>query len=398
MTRSGPGSDDPERRILDDFGSDSGFLAFADVSNADLLFLVPALLVAMVALEITVIATGQFFAGVALALVVLGIAGAYVYICPDHRTPLGLLRSFIAHHRRETTMTLTTDTDDGTDTPPDVRELTRVRAVEPEADAIRRRDETLVGALRIEPANLALADPDQWDRAARGLGSVLNSLDYPVQIHSSARRVDPERMTAAYDDRRTDPDVKSTPALQEIVEKCRTAHEFAFQKPRPSWEEIVDVYRRRRPQEFHERGTSIRRYHATIPVDIQAVSLQENAWVGRLESVPLVGTLLASVLADALMQDERRGAIEERQRSILEERRTHLADQLTSVEGVDVHPVTAADLTTLVEEYWCGQRTEYTDAGPHLRTAPVVTSETDGTEHRPQSNPPTSTPTEADHQ
>ena len=361
MTCLGPGGDDPERRILEDIGSDSGFLAFADVSNADLLFIVPALLVAMVTLELTVLVTGQFFAGVALALVVLGVASAYVYICPDHRTPLGLLRSFIAHYRRETTMTFTNqDADDGTDTPPDVRELTQVRAVEPEADAIRRQDETLVGALRIDPANLALADNEQWDRAARGLGAVLNSLDYPVQIHSSARRVDPDRMTAAYDDRRTDPDVRSTPALKEIVE----------------------VYRRRRPQEFRDRGTSIRQYHAIVPVEIQAVSLQDNAWVSRLEGVPLIGDRLASMLADALLQDERRDTIEERQRAILEERRTHLADQLTSVEGLDIQPVTAADLTTLVEEFWSGQRTEYSDAGPHLRTTPVVMGDVDADSHR----------------
>lgn len=361
MTRLGPGSDDPERRILEDIGSDSGFLAFADVSNADLLFIVPALLVAMVTLELTVLVTGQFFAGVALALVVLGVASAYVYICPDHRTPLGLLRSFIAHYRRETTMTFTNhDADDGTDSPPDVRELTQVRAVEPEADAIRRQDETLVGALRIDPANLALADNEQWDRAARGLGAVLNSLDYPVQIHSSARRVDPDRMTAAYDDRRTDPDVRSTPALKEIVE----------------------VYRRRRPQEFRDRGTSIRQYHAIVPVEIQAVSLQDNAWVSRLEGVPLIGDRLASMLADALLQDERRDTIEERQRAILEERRTHLADQLTSVEGLDIQPVSAADLTTLVEEFWSGQRTEYSDDGPHLRTTPVVMGDVDADSHR----------------
>lgn len=361
MTRLGPGGDDPERRILEDIGSDSGFLAFADVSNADLLFIVPALLVAMVTLELTVLVMGQFFAGVALALVVLGVASAYVYICPDHRTPLGLLRLFIAHYRRETTMTFTNqDADDGTDTPPDVRELTQVRAVEPEADAIRRQDETLVGALRIDPANLALADNEQWDRAARGLGAVLNSLDYPVQVHSSARRVDPGRMTAAYDDRRTDPDVRSTPALKEIVE----------------------VYRRRRPQEFRDRGTSIRQYHVIVPVEIQAVSLQDNAWVSRLGSVPLIGDRLASMLADALMQDERRDTIAERQRAILEERRTHLADQLTSVEGLDIQPVSAADLTTLVEEFWSGQRTEYSDAGPHLRTTPVVMGDVDADSHR----------------
>lgn len=356
MKDLGPGGDGPERRILDDVGSDSGFLAFTDVSNADLLFLVPALIVAMVTLEIVVIVTGRFFIGVALALAVLGLAGAYVHVCPDHRTPVGLITAFVTHHRRGNTMTFTNTTaETSTETPPDARELTHVRAVEPEADAIRRQDETLVGAVRIDPANLALADQAKWNRAARGLGAVLNALGYPVQIHSSARRVDPARMTATYDDRRTDPDVKSTPALSEIVE----------------------VYRRRRPQEFHERGTSVRQYHAIVPVGIQEVSLEDNAWVSRLQSLPLIGRNLGSVVADVLLRDERREAIEERQRTILRDRRTHLTEQLTSIEGVSAHPVTAADLATLVEEYWSGSRTEYPDDGPHLRTTPVIMSEQD---------------------
>ncbi|MFC6732367.1 hypothetical protein [Haladaptatus sp. DYSN1] len=357
MTGLGPGGDDSERRILDDVGSDSGFLAFTDVSNADLLFLVPALIVAMVTLEAVVIVTGQFFVGVALALTVLAVAGAYVHVCPDHRTPLGLISSFLTHHRRENTMTFTnTTTDTGADTPPDARELTHVRAVEPEADAIRRQDETLVGAVRIDPANLALADQAQWDRAARGLGAVLNALDYTVQIHSSARRVDPARMTAAYDDRRTDPDVRLTPVLAEIVE----------------------VYRRRRPQEFQERGTSIRQYHAIVPVGIQEVSIEDNAWVRRLQSIPLIGDNVGSVVADVLLRDERREKIEERQHAILRDRRTHLTEQLTSIEGVTACPVTTPDLVTLVEEYWSGNRAEYPESGPHLRTTPVVMDKHEG--------------------
>lgn len=258
-------------------------------------------------------------------------------------------------------MTFTTATaTEGSDTPPDVRELTRVRAVEPEVDTIRRTDETLVGAVRIDPANLTLADSDRWDRAARGFGEVLNALDYPVQIHSSARRVDPSRMTAAYDDRRTDPDVQSTPALQEIV----------------------DIYRHCRPREFRERGTSIRQYHVLVPVPIQEVSLESHPWIQRLEGVPVVGARLAPPLADWLLYDDRREAIVERQREILADRRRHLVDQLTSVEGVDVRPVSAADLTTLVEEYWSGQRAEYPDDGPNLRTTPVVMGEHSGQHDR----------------
>lgn len=384
MTRLELGDGDPERRILGDLGSDSGFLAYVHVSNADLLFLGPAILVVMLLFELVVIATGRFFVGVGVALVVLGIASGYVYVCPDHRTPLGLLWSFITHHRRDTTMTFTTTaattaTDPSTDTPADVRELTRVRAVEPDADAIRRADETLIGAVRIEPANLALADGDQWDRAARGLGDVLNALDYPVQIRSAAYRVEASRMTAAYADRRTDPDVQSTPAL----------------------ETIVDVYRRRRPQEFRERGTSIRQYHAIVPVDIQAVSLADHPWVRRLKSAPLVGDHLASLLADGLLYRKCRETIEERQRGILNERRSHLAEQLSSVEEVTARPVAATDLAELVEEYWSGRRTEYADTAHDIRTSPVVMAAHDPEQdhqHRSTTDPTTPSPTEVDYE
>lgn len=367
MTRSRPDGDNPTRRILGDVGSDSGFLAFLDVSNADLLFLIPAVVAAMVSLELVVLATGQFFLGVALALLVLAGAGVYVSVCPDHRTPIGLLYSLIDYHRRNRTMRFTdTNPNDSSDTPPDVRDLTNVRAVEPAADAVRRTDETLVGAVRIDPANLALADASEWNRAAGGFGQVLNTLDFPVQIHSSARRVDPERLTGIYDDRRTDPDVRASPALQELVE----------------------VYRHRRPQAFRERGTSRRQYHILVPVSMQAVSLADHPWVQRLRRLPAVGDRLASPLADGLLYDDRRERIEKRQRAILADRRDHLVNQLMSLEGVEVTPVSAADLTTLLEEYWSGQRAEYPDAGPHLRTTPVVMSD-----HDPPSNRSPTTPT-----
>lgn len=368
MTDSGPGGGDPQRRVLDDVGSDSGFLAFVEVSNADLVFLGPALAVAIVVLELIVIATGRFFVGVGVSLLVLGVAAAYVFVCPDHRTPFDLFWSFIGHYRHTTTMTLSdmhTDAQADTETDPsaDGRELTGVRTVEPEVDAIRRRDETLVGGVRIEPANLALAADDEWERAARGLGDVLNALAFPMQIHSSARRIGPERLTAVYEDRRNDPDVQTTPILEDIVE----------------------VYRRRRPQEFRERGTSIRRYYALVPVDVQAVGLEDNPWVDRLESVPLIGDHCASLLADWLLRDDRQAVLEQRQREILADRRQRLTHQLGSIEGVDVQPLSAAGLVELVEEYWTGTRTEYPDTGPHLRTTPVVmgTDDNDGPDRAP---------------
>lgn len=357
MTEVGPDGGDPKRRILDDFGSDTGFLAFIDVSNADLLFLGPVLVGAVFVLELVVIATGRFFVGLGIALTILAVAATYVYVCPDHRTPIGLLQSFITYYRGKTTMTHTniqTGEHDGINTwsGGDVRELTRVQTVETEVDAIRRHDETLVTAVRIEPANLALADDQQWEQAARGLGNVLNAIEFPIQIHSAARRIDPERMTAVYKDRRTDPDVQASPVLEDIVE----------------------VYRRRRPQEFRRRGTSVRQYYALVPVDIQAVSLEAHRWVRRLERMPLVGNRCAPLLADWLMRHHRQATIEERQREILTERRRRLTQQLRSVEGVDVQPLSAGDIAELVEEYWSGMRTDYPDAGPHLRTTPVVMS------------------------
>lgn len=377
MTAPEIGDDDPDRRIIDNIGSDSGFLAFVDVSNADLLFLGPAFVVATFLLELVVIATGRFFVGVGVGLVVFGVAVLYVFVCPDHWTPFGLLRSFITYHWRDSTMIFTDTatsmaTPSGTVSPADVRELTRVRAVEQTVDAIRRADETLIGGVCIEPANLTLADDDRWDRAARGFGEVLNTLDYPVQIHSSAHRVDPDRMTAAYDDRRADPDVQSTPALRTIV----------------------SVYRRRRPEEFRERGTSIRRYHAIIPVDLQAVSLANHPWVRRLQSAPMVGDRLASLLADCLMYRNHGETVRERQRAILKERRDNLREQLSTVDGVTVRSVTATDLAELVEEYWSGRRSEYSNDGPYLRTTPVVMADQDAAQNHSATDASTDAPLE----
>jgi len=64
----------------------------------------------------------------------------------------------------------------------EVRYLTRLQRVYPHA--IERTDGALVGAMKVEPANMALEDDDAWAKAVQSLSEFANStVDFPVKIY-----------------------------------------------------------------------------------------------------------------------------------------------------------------------------------------------------------------------
>jgi len=71
----------------------------------------------------------------------------------------------------------------------EVRYLTRVGQVFPHA--IERSDGALVGAMKVEPANMALEDDDAWAKAVDSLSEFVNAtIDFPVKFYITSREVD----------------------------------------------------------------------------------------------------------------------------------------------------------------------------------------------------------------
>ena len=342
---------DPRRRVLDEFGAGDEIAGIdTDYTLSDLKTFLPAVAVAFVCL-LAGVADGRLlvlFAGILSALGILAITAVVIVVTPSHLTPqvwLGQILQFKRQPKRRSIV--------GQKLEEQTEVLTGVSRFDAEGDAIERDDGTLVGGVRVDPANMALATDEEWQAAADSLGQALNSLEFDIQIRSTARRVETEDLIAGYESRLDDPDVRGNEVLSELIE----------------------VYRRELPHEFRTRGTSVREYQILIPVRIHDVQLEERGALSRLETVSGIGPFLSLLGAESTrLTDEE---LERAQHNLLTERRRTIEDAVRGLESCTAESVSAATLASWVEESWAGRRTQYDTERAHerLRTQLVVSSD-----------------------
>jgi hypothetical protein len=339
---------DPRRRILDEFGADDEIVGIdINYSLDDLKLFLPTMGLALVIVAgaSNLGGTVAMLGGVIGAVGMFLVTAAIIYITPNHLTPQRWLLRIAGFLRREKTKTAV-----GSTPSKQTETLTQVARFVPESDSLERLDGQVVAAVRIEPANMALATNEEWNAAADAFGSALNTLEFPFQMHSSARSVAPEQITASYRDRLDDPDVAANESL----------------------EEIIDVYQTRLPAEFRTRGTSVREYHVLVPVSVRDVQLAERGALGKLESLPYVGGLLAAVGAESTGLSE--VEIESHQQETLDTRLDDVRSAIRGLDECDCEVVPADRLATLIEEFWTGRRTEYDQSSQRVRSVPIVTA------------------------
>ncbi|MDS0243745.1 MULTISPECIES: hypothetical protein [unclassified Haloferax] len=343
---------DTPRRILDEFGtSDEIFGIEIDYSLNDLKLFFPAGVVC----GFILLATPQWLniGGLLATIGILLLTVGFIFVTPSHKSPQQWLADMIMFSRAEHTKTAVAETPaKQTDS------LTQVKRFLPISNLVERTDGHLVAALRVSPANLSLATDREWEAMANSFGSVLNALDFDFQIHSTARPVEPDRITAGYRERLDDSDVVANPALGDIIR----------------------VYRERFPAEFESRGTCVREYHILIPVSIREVQLADRGALAKLCEVPVIGGFIRVFGAEStqLTHEE----IHERQKEELGRRLRTLESGIRDLEGCDAERVSADELSALLEEYWSGERTHYgPSAGQRnerVRSIPVVTGDDSG--------------------
>ncbi|WP_224338244.1 hypothetical protein [Haloprofundus halobius] len=343
---------DPSRRILDEFGtSDEIFGIEIDYSLNDLKLFIPAGIVC----GFILLATPQWLnvGGLLAAIGLLLVTAAFVFVTPSHKSPHEWLTDMIKFSQTEHTKTAVAESPAKQ---PD--SLTQVKRFLPVSNLVERTDGNLVAALQVSPANLSLATDQEWEAVANSFGSMLNALDFDIQIHSTARPVEPERITAGYRERLDDPDVVENPALGDIIR----------------------VYREKFPAEFVSRGTCVREYHILIPVSIHEVQLAERGAISKLSTLPVIGGCIRILGAEStqLTYEE----IRERQKEEVERRLRAVESGIRDLEGCEVERVSADELAALLEEYWSGERTHY---GPssgqqneRIRSVPIVTGTNSG--------------------
>lgn len=342
---------DPRRRVLDEFGAGDEIAGIdTDYTLSDLKALIPAVALGFICL-LAGVADGRLLAilgGILSALALLAIALAVIVITPSHLTPQAWVTQILSFKREPKQRSIVGETSNER-----TEVLTGITRFDADGDAVERDDGALVGGVRVDPANMALATDAQWQAAADSLGQTLNTLGFYLQIRSTARRVPTEDLVAGYDTRLDDPDVQANDTLRELIE----------------------VYQRELPREFRTRGTSVREYQILVPVRIHEVQLAEHGALARLETLPYIGSFLAVLGAESTrLTDEE---IERAQRSLLAERRQAIEDAIRGLESCTAESVSAATLASWVEESWTGRRTQYDPerARERLRTQLVLASD-----------------------
>ncbi len=233
----------------------------------------------------------------------------------------------------------------------EVRYLTRLNRVYPHA--IERTDGALVGAMKVEPANMALEDDDAWAKAVKSLSEFVNStVDFSVKIYITSREVDQDDVVREHQNRLGDADVRSRPVLKRLLEEYVAANT----------NENGDL---------DSETTTIREYYLITAVtdsDIEQVDETGDSVLAYLADVPALGRLFGRFQSEGLSESRRDQLKEEK----LESRLAQLRRGGSSLYRCSISPVDAYDLARVTKEYWTCQSQDYADMTNAIGTFPVI--------------------------
>ncbi|ELY66170.1 VirB4 family type IV secretion system protein [Natrinema versiforme] len=233
----------------------------------------------------------------------------------------------------------------------EVRYLTRLNRVYPHA--IERTDGALVGAMKVEPANMALEDDEAWAKAVQSLSEFVNStVDFPVKIYITSREIDEDDVVREHQNRLGDANVRSRPVLKRLIEEYVSSNT----------NENGDI---------DSETTTIREYYLITAVtdsDIEQFDETGDSVLAYLADVPVLGRLFGRFQSEELSESKRDQLKEEK----LESRLAQLRRGGSSLYRCSISPVDAYDLARVTKEYWTCQSQDYADMTSAIGTFPVV--------------------------
>ncbi|WP_135305974.1 VirB4 family type IV secretion system protein [Haloarcula amylovorans] len=230
----------------------------------------------------------------------------------------------------------------------DTRTVTRLDRVLPHG--VKRIDGAHCGAVQVTPANMALKDDGQWEKAVRSLTDLANSLEGETNLYVTTREIDREAHITAHQERLDDGDTQRLPMLRGLLMEWLNRHTDDDSEP-------VD-------------GTEMEReYYIIVSVtdtDIDDIDHESASLLGSLESLPVVGHVAEMVSSDGLTESER----DSYKAKKLKDRVGTTARAVNSLYRCSGDPVSPLQLATLTKEYWAcesqsfGNLDETTDLSP----------------------------------
>lgn len=279
---------------------------------------------------------------VPLAAVAVALGALFVYLAPAHTDSVTWVRNAIAYQRSDNQLSHE-----------EAKEYTQIERVHPEHDAIERTDGTIVGAVQVTPATMALATGEEWlDKAEDFEDFVNTTVEYPIQIYSTTQSFPIDEYIVHFERRRDDPDMQANPQLRGLLD------------------DYLDWYR----DELQERQMAIREHYVIVPVTRREVQFAPESLKRKLVTVPYLGVGIYLGLRVLAHLKGRHPKLDERvaQLEALDTRCDSVKDGLREIDGCDARRVSADALTQVVGEFWTGTDLESGSVTRILRRTPIV--------------------------
>ncbi|MFB6284017.1 MAG: VirB4 family type IV secretion system protein [Halobacteria archaeon] len=233
------------------------------------------------------------------------------------------------------------------------QDMVDIKKIYKNRDAVMRTDDKLVGAVKVEPANMALTTPQRWQANVNAFADfVNNSVEWPFQIYSTTTDFPIDNFVEQRRRRLEDEDVQDNPVFRELIEY---------------W---LDWY----PEELELRGTHLREYYILIPVgreDVTGGEREERSVGEKLGGIPVLGWFFGS--SEGLTESQ----IKSRMFNELDERLGLVENQgIRNIDGCKAMRADSAELARILIDYWTSEG-DYGDYDQVIRSKPVVTGSPD---------------------
>lgn len=235
------------------------------------------------------------------------------------------------------------------------QEAIRIKKFHPSGNAVERDDGDMVGALRIDGANMALASEETWNRMVGQWGGFLNNTcDFPLQLYATSRTFPVKEYIDTYRRRRNDPDLTETPILKGLLED----------------------YMRWYPSEYLTwQGVNERRYFIIISVsenEIYGRGRDESSALEPLTKIPKIGGYVKRYMRGQAARSEAEKKV--KMMKELNQRLETTRMGVDNIGGCHAYKMSAGAYAILLKEYWSGREIDGVDGNETLHRHPVVGS------------------------
>lgn len=232
------------------------------------------------------------------------------------------------------------------------QEITRLEKIHRNGGAIERDDRVMVGAIKVDPANMALANNRRWQSmVSEWEGYLNNSVEYPLQIYATSRPFPVEDYINHYQGRINDPDITNRPILQELLSN------------------FLDWY----PEYLSWQGTNQREYYVIVPVssdELIGADSDEESPLEKLSKLPLIGGIFKSQIDSGSGRSDEEEMIEKLR--VLSQRLREVERQgVRSMSEVNGRRISGVEVAILIREFWSGREYEG-DPDEVVRSQPVL--------------------------